>query len=103
MFFDEVDSFKTIAALRDDADVVYRLEQIAELIQRELFIIHNDRGQGHRVASGSSIEGGNGLAQWPGRKSGHRVSGASERTTNAFPDFSCFSPPQTPAQTIVRV
>ena len=53
---DEVDGFKAVFALRDDVDIAGILEQIGKFVARELFIIDDDGGKGHRDRRHSSFK-----------------------------------------------
>src|SRR5208283_3912735 len=48
---DQADGFQAVLALRDYVDVVQVLEQVGEFVARQLFVVDDDRGEGHRVPS----------------------------------------------------
>ena len=55
VFADQADSLKAVLALRDDIHVGIVGKQVGELVARELFVIHDDGGQGHRRSLGLSF------------------------------------------------
>jgi hypothetical protein len=50
VFADEADGFQTVLALRDDIDIGV-LEQVGKFVARQLFVVDDDGGEGHRGAA----------------------------------------------------
>ncbi len=51
VFADQGDGFQAVLALRDYVHIVQVLEQVGELVACQLFVVDDDRGEGHRVSS----------------------------------------------------